>query len=729
MRWAWPLVMVLAVSIAGVVLWPVLTRLPADLGIQRQARINQLIYPTFGNPAIVRKTAEMTIEFDPRNRVFKKHFVVMRRFNVLASTSNDPYPFNLELPVRSTRIGHSRQWPEYAADKKKDNRIYLITVEVPAALPEDLYDLTVSATDPHGDEVADYQPHSLQAVQEYKDRFSFCQFTDIHVFGSESEYATAVYLQRGDRSDGRDPSRKGAVYYRNAVDQANVIKPDFCVFTGDFMYGQSYFLKDQGAPWGVTTEYEYEQLWFYEETMRLDVPVFLVIGNHESFAEGSEGAGEDWFENWRRLYGPVYHSFDYGEGHFLALNSQDWPASERTLYDYDVSIQSEKYKGQFSGGGDAWSQGVTLERLERIDTSKLTGQLAWMRDDLAAHQSSSIRVVATHQDPWRTQGSGAMWASKGRDSAGLFGAVKGLLGFAGTYGNGAGRLAAIRLMAQYKVALEVSGHYHSDSVETFPWADGTGEVICANTTCTQFNVYGMSNSYPGYRRIWIDGGRVESVNYLDPRWSYPLYEGTNVGGITDMNSLETPAIQTQFIARPGGASAWSFAIANHLTRPLPSAYVKIQAPYLSGGYFYQVVNGRPGQCYDSDAGSDGIPDVRTYQIYTDVGAGESTVVSLVKSDEPDHVAPRGSVSIAGSPVGTGPQRVTLDLAASDAGGSGVKDVMASNSPDFAGAQWQPLAGSIPWTLAEGAPGARTVYVKFRDYAMPPNESPVANSTI
>jgi uncharacterized protein YkwD len=40
-------------------------------------------------------------------------------------------------------------------------------------------------------------------------------------------------------------------------------------------------------------------------------------------------------------------------------------------------------------------------------------------------------------------------------------------------------------------------------------------------------------------------------------------------------------------------------------------------------------------------------------------------------------------------------------------------VMISNAPDFAGAQWQPFAPTINWTLAPNG-GAKTVYVKYRD---------------
>jgi 3',5'-cyclic AMP phosphodiesterase CpdA len=724
-RRAWPLVVVMTASILGVVLWPYFTSNP-NLGIQEKPRVKQLIYPTFGNPAIVKNGTDLVIEFDPRDRRFDTPFVALEELEVKAETSIDPAPVKMALPVRSMKPGTSTRWPEYTPAGGADRTIYLVSVEVPAALPEDLYDLTVSARTVEDREIEDFQPHALQAVPQYKEGFSFCQLTDIHTYGPESSYPSANYHERSRRPDGLNPSRNGAVYYRKAIDQVNVMKPDFCVFTGDFMFGQSYFLQDQGFPWKVTTEYEYEMLWFYEETLKLDVPVYLVIGNHESFAEGDSGANEDWFDNWRRLFGPVYHSFDYGEAHFLALNSQDWPVSQRVLTDYGVSIQSEKYKGQYRGSGDQWEPGVSVERLTRIDESRLTGQLAWMRDDLASHQSSKIRVVATHQDPWRQAGFGTMWASAGSDDRGFLGGIKSMMGFAGKYGNGAGRLAAVRLMSEYRVALEVSGHFHSDFVESFPWLQGGGEVLCVNTTCTQFNVDGFSRSYPGYRRIWIDNGTVASYNYKDPVWSYPIYAGVKVGGITNLGRLTKPAFTARTEPDSGRAERVTWTVMNTLAKPLPGAFTKLTMPFLKDGYYYVARNGRLGQAHDNDEKS---PDRRVFDVRADVAPGRKHVVEVSPSATPDEDDPAGTLVISAGVAATRALEVTLELSAADSGGSGLEDMMISNRPDFEGARWQPYAPTAVWTLTAGPDGTRDVYVRYRDWAMPPNVSETVKASI
>ncbi|MHB8894361.1 MAG: metallophosphoesterase family protein [Candidatus Geothermincolia bacterium] len=731
LRWArksWPLVVVVIATLVGVGLLPVFTRPPSDLGVQAKPRIKQVIYPTFGNPAIIKKGNTLTIEYDPRNRKFTRRFKKVQSFVVSVNTSNGACPVTMGLPVLSTRVGTSTRWPEYAAGKLLDRNIYLVTVEVPTALPGDLYDLTVTGKLNEKEAIIDTQPHSLQAVEEYKDTFSFVQLTDIHIWGPECSFGSAVYHDREARPTGPAVTGKGAVYYEKAINQINVMKPDFCVFTGDYMYGQAYLLQDQGAPWGLTTEYEYEMSWFYDETMKLDVPVFLTPGNHDSFAEGDGGAHEDWFENWRRLFGPLYHSFDYGDYHFLALNAQDWPIGERTLVDYDVSIQSEKYKGQFSGGGDKWAPGVTEARLKKIDKSKLSGQLKWMLDDLAAHQGSKMRVVATHQDPWRKQGSGQMWASQGADSAGFFGSIKSAMGFGGKYGNGDGRLAAIKLMAENKVALELSGHFHSDFLETFPWPDGTGQLVSANTTCTQFNVDGPSRSYPGYRRIWVSDGKLVSVNYAEPSWSYPIYAGTNVGGLTDLTKLEVPAIDTAWTEAPGAVTDITVTVKNALAKPVPDASVEIPMPYLAGSQYYKVNGGTLGQARDGTDAKTGQAQ-RVLEVSMSVPSGQSRAVHVVVGAQPDTEAPSGTVAINNGAVLTATRDVTLSMNASDAGGSGLKDMMISNRDDFNGANWEPYRPVVAWRLADGAPGRRVVYVKFRDYAMPENVSAVAAASI
>ena len=690
----------------------------AATGVLDTPRITRLIYPTFGNPAIVRAGSEFRVEFDPRAGSFSGNLPTMTDFEVSVRSTNEAYPYTGSLEVGSFGAGDSERWPELKSTESTDRSVYLVTVRVPESVPWHLYDLTVRAKMKSGSWYTDTQPHAFQSVQSFKNDFSFCQLSDIHVFGPEVSYPGSNQMERSGRpryQGDTDPARKGAVYYQKAIAQLNVMRPDFCVFTGDYDFGQKYFTRDQGAPWGTTTEYEYEQLWFYEETLKLDVPVFMVVGNHDGYNEGGNGAGEDWLVNWQKLYGPTYYSFDYGDYHFLALNTMDWPGTSRNLTNWlNIILQPSKYKGQLRGGGDPWAAGATEQRFADIDESRFTGQLAWMRDDLKAHQSSRMRICAMHHDPWKDSGSGSMW--DGSSGGWLEEILHGILNM----GDGEGRLASIKLMRDYHVALEISGHDHSDNTGSVGWTGGGGSVLFCNTTSASFQSDGDSTDYPGYRRIWIEGGRVGSYSYReDLKLSYPLYAGTNVGGSTNLSMLATPAIESSLAPAPGSAQDVSCTISNHLgfSKKLGGARVEFPMPYLSGGRYYTVENGSLVQVWDQSGSSP--PGHRVYDVATDVAAGASRTVRVRKAGVSDRTPPRATIKINHGAGTTTSRRVTIDVSASD-GGAGVRDMMLSNSPDYSGGKWEPVSSGRSWTLAAGEAGKRAVYARFRDLAMPGN---------
>jgi hypothetical protein len=116
-------------------------------------------------------------------------------------------------------------------------------------------------------------------------------------------------------------------------------------------------------------------------------------------------------------------------------------------------------------------------------------------------------------------------------------------------------------------------------------------------------------------------------------------------------------------------------------------------------------------------------------VRTDVAAGEEKEVQVYISSQPDLAEPAGELTIDEGASTTASLRVTLNISAVDNGGSGVMGMMISNNPDFDGAEWQPYDQTITWSLEPGAGGERTVYVMFRDYAMPGNTSGIAKASI
>ena len=763
--------LVIAILLALVGVYLLVIPSPERAGAQNpdyMDRIKYVIYPTIGFPAIIECGSSFIIEFDPRNQDFTQPFVTMKAFEVSVTTSNGDYPVTRTLPVESYEKGYSNRWPLLTDNSSA--QIYLVTVTVPHDVPFDLYDLHVTGTQNDDTPIPDSQPHALQVVEEYKDRFSFCQLTDIHVWGPEVGYWHGCPWNK----DGRDYRHEdystedgyGAGYFNKAIQQVNVQKPDFCVFTGDYDLGiwklrqVDYGNIDQykGTSFaGDYYEYHFEMDWFYEEMLKLDVPVFMVVGNHDANARYDNhkknelgNLQEDYLATYENLFGPRYYSFDYGPDYqFLALDSMDWPVSHRKLTlllnDSSWPCTPGATQGQLSGGGDTWQEGFTQEREDAVDEGKFTGQLLWVKNELENSQAAKMRACAMHHDPWKYEGSGEMWKQTG-----TYPDIN--------YGNGDGRLASIKLMRENKVALEISGHAHSDSYGEKQWEDHEGNPVpgttmFVNTTSAQFDKTSNNWSYPGYRRIWLDNGDVDNFYYEiatdmqgdDQRWSTPVFKGTVVGGESDYDSMTDPMVQTAWNPSPPGSdenvtctatnylSGEEFADGSgQWTGDLPGAYLEFPMPYLTDNYYYEVTGGSFGDIYDSGGEP---PSRRICQVYTDIdhapdGSTPTTKdVSVNKSAGPDNMDPTvDNFLIEGGAPSTKDADVDLTIEASDTGGSGLMDMMISNDASFTGAIWERYRSTRKWTLEMGA-GDKTVYVKVRDAAMPGNESAPDDATI
>lgn len=729
-------------------------------------RVKNVIFPTLGFPAIVKCGEQFTLEFDPRNQDWSKPLPQYVEFQVSGVTTNDRYPLTETFPVEHFTIGYSQTWPEYSQYREPRARIYLVTVTVPEDAPVHLYDITARARLSDGSWATDSQPHALQAVNDYKDDFNVAQLTDIHVWGPEAHYPGSTTHERNYRhSDYSETDGYGASYYHKTIGQVNREKPDFAVFTGDFDFSQKWLYQEnyadfdayKNSPWnGKYYEPWFEMDWFYEETLKMDVPVFMVLGNHDGYARYdlfNINLEEDYMASWRNLFGPQYYSFDYGSDyHFTAVNSMDWTSSQRNLHWVgglpDVILMPGKWQGQVGSGGDAFQAGWSQAREDAINENAFTNQLLWLKDDLEAHPASKMRTVLMHCDPWRAGGQGRQF-----DDDVMFGLLP--MG-----GKGAGRLSLVKLFRENRVALVLSGHEHSDGTGSISWEAGGGEVEFVNTTAVMFHDadtvffpdFTRMWDFPGYRTVRIDDGDVVNYYYKvgndsggNPvEYSWPSYAGTNVGGETNYANLTAPAVESLWTpADPGDVENVSCQVTNHLcgreitpggawSGDIPSAFMEFPMPMLTGGYYYTVTNGMFGDIYEN---SDTAPDHRTYQVYSLVSHApdESTptvkTVSVDKSATPDVTAPTcTSFLIDGGAPSTDRVEVALTNNATDAE-SGMLDMMLSNDdPSFAGCEWQRWESSTSWEL-NGVGGLRTVYVKFRDRAMPANVSETYSATI
>ena len=128
----------------------------------------------------------------------------------------------------------------------------------------------------------------------------------------------------------------------------------------------------------------------------------------------------------------------------------------------NVILSPENWQGQVQGGGDPFLAGWSQAREDAINENTFTGQLMWLRDDLAAHSAAKIRTVVMHHDPWKQAGTGVMFDNPG--------------------GQGDGRLSVIKLLRENNVALVLSGHDHSDEYGSIAWEHGGGTVNSVSYT-------------------------------------------------------------------------------------------------------------------------------------------------------------------------------------------------------------------------------------------------------
>ncbi len=616
-------------------------------------RVNQLIYPTFGYPAIQVRGTELIIEWDWRKsaavaarpaleqvdeaadwEVWVTTSVAANVQNYdssVAGTSDDPpaswYRYGgpsygtyanpvhsvvntRALPLIEVTREPSLRWPEIFGQAGFE--VDHLRVEVPQNVPLDLYDLHVRCTSPEAAPeflVEDMQPHALQVIESYDEDIKILQITDTHIYGPETRNGLNLDYNSFELREPRPgmpdridlsfvgypgfpmdqdkdgKSNEGAIYLQEELQAINLIDPDFVVFTGDCVFAQKNFStypKDTWI-WGdvsgeLGTEYRFEYTWWYDELLALNVPVFCLPGNHDSYCwDGHAVARDDGAEIWQDLFGPLYFSWDYGDATFLALNSMDWDKEDadgpepfepedanplvwgiatglfpEIAQDYDDRngflvdlhkiflplkvIFPHKWHGQLRGGGDTWEWQPWPWGPDPGEDG-FTGQLAWIESELARadEQDKALKGAFIHHDPLRPLGS----PPGSYDNADQFGLLP------MPAGQGEGSQALMYLLRKYEAAFVASGHAHSDAINRIDWApygDSPGQVVSINTCASEPPVDGKSllmdrtsEGYGGYRLLDIEDGELKGWGFPgadgdpDSKWSIPGWCGLQVG--------------------------------------------------------------------------------------------------------------------------------------------------------------------------------------------------------
>ena len=369
-----------------------------------------ILYPLCSYPVIVERGKNFTI---------KLKVDIFDKISVRISTAYEPVIDEIELKIKGIR---------------KTNLFWSIKVNVPRDTPVELYNLTI-VFEKNKTLYSVNEPRAVDVIDDFSDNFSFVQVTDFHI---------------GDPRGAKENLKEtiGWKAAKKAVKEINLLHPDFVIISGDLVFG--YLIS-----------YDYKEC--YKILQLFDVPTFLCPGNHD----GQIVLRKDGLDFWKKYFGPLNYSFNYGNYHFIAVNSYCWPSYQRT----PMLLPTYNWGGY-------------------IDDN----EIKWVENDLKKNENATLTFMFLHHNP--------IWETKD-DS---------IFKFRSEYHN---RKKLLSLIEKYGVDMVLSGHVHYDNVTII---NGTIYI----TTTTTASDHG-ENAYWGYRLVKIKNDAILSYNYKEPKYSIPSY--------------------------------------------------------------------------------------------------------------------------------------------------------------------------------------------------------------
>ena len=185
----------------------------------------------------------------------------------------------------------------------------------------------------------------------------------------------------GDRTGGAD--RRGI--FERAMDQLNLLQPEFVINVGDLIEGYS---RDRAK---LATQWEQVD----RMLSKLEMPFFRTVGNHD--------LGNDVMADvWRERHGPTYYHFVYRDVLFLVLNSEDPPRSapddieeKIELYNRLQSEDPEKAKAML----DEFM--VTVASYLGKPANFSDEQVAYVEKALEQHADVRWTFLFMHEPAWK----------------------------------------------------------------------------------------------------------------------------------------------------------------------------------------------------------------------------------------------------------------------------------------------------------------------------------------
>ncbi|RKU15589.1 hypothetical protein C6501_06755 [Candidatus Poribacteria bacterium] len=133
--------------------------------------------------------------------------------------------------------------------------------------------------------------------------------------------------------------------FDRAIDEINILKPDFAIMVGDLIQGDTTNLKQLAAEWKE----------FWEHQSDLIVPFLPLPGNHDI-------TNRVMYDYWEKHIGRTYSAFTYKNCLFLLLNTEEWHTNSGEWTNWFGEEQIEYVKSQLTQHADVRHTFVLLHR-------------------------------------------------------------------------------------------------------------------------------------------------------------------------------------------------------------------------------------------------------------------------------------------------------------------------------------------------------------------------------
>jgi len=172
-----------------------------------------------------------------------------------------------------------------------------------------------------------------------------------------------------------------------AMDQLNLLQPEFVINVGDIIEGYTRDKAELHAQWE-----EVEDM-----TGRLQMPFFYTRGNHDvSYPEAREV--------WKERHGPAYYHFVYRNTLFLVLDSEDAPrldpppGMEEKIKLYNRLQTEDPEKAKQMLAEFMKDEAIVAGLSKPVEFPE--EQLAWIKNTLKENTDVRWTVVFTHEPCW-----------------------------------------------------------------------------------------------------------------------------------------------------------------------------------------------------------------------------------------------------------------------------------------------------------------------------------------